>query len=144
MKTLLFNGIFQRESEEKEETSENKQEINRKVKCWVGTRTYPLVDHSIEQDEKNMGQKQHQNKLPWWTGVGAAMWLLWVAIISGIYPIYQAEPLIDQTEGKNLIRETRNTEQPEFQVLSKMSKELRPELIEKPRKENPGEKSKMQ
>ena len=72
------------------------------------------------------------------------MWLLWVAIISGIYPIYQAEPLIDQTEGKNLIRETRNTEQPEFQVLSKMSKELRPELIEKPRKENPGEKSKMQ
>ena len=76
------------------------------------------------------------------------MWLLWVAIISGIYPIYPAEPLIehaiDQTEGKNLIRETRNTEQPEFQVLSKMSKELRPELIEKPRKENPGEKSKMQ
>ena len=72
------------------------------------------------------------------------MWLLWLAIIAGIYPIYPAEPLIDQTEGKNLIRETRNTEQPEFQVLSKVSKELRPELIEKPRKENPDEKSKMQ
>ena len=148
VKTLLFNGIFQRESEEKEETSENKQEINRKVKCWVGTKTYPLVDHSVKQDEKNIGPQQHQSKLPWWTGVGTAMWLLWLAIIAGIYPIYPAEPLIehaiDQTEGNNLIRETRSTKQPEFQVSSKMSKDFRPELIEKPRKENPGEKSKTQ
>ena len=144
VKTLLFNGIFRRESEETEETSENKQEINRKVKCRVGTKTYPLMGHSIEQEEKNRGQKQHQNKLPWWTGVGAAMWLLWVAIISGIYPIYQVEPLAEQTEERNLDRESRITEQPEPQVWSQMSKEFRPELIEKPRKENPGEKAKMQ
>ena len=144
VKTMLFNGIFQRESEETEETSENKQEINRKVKCRVGTKAYPLMGHSIEQEEKNRGQKQHQNKLPWWTGISTAMWLLWVAIISGIYPIYQVEPLAEQTEERNQDKESRSTEQPEPQVWSQMSEEFRPELIEKPRKENPGEKAKMQ
>ena len=148
MRTLLFNGIFQRESEQKKMTSENKQTETRKVKYWVGTKNCPIVDHSAKQDEENLGPRQHQEKLSWWKGIGTVMWLLWLAIFTGIYPIDQTgsprEQIIDQTKRGNQTRGTRSTEQPRFQVPNKRYKEFRPELIEKPKIKNPGEKSNMQ
>ena len=92
--TRFLNGFFQRESEEKEDTSENKQKINRLVKWWVGTETFPLVDHSDKKEENIVGPQQHQSKLPWGTGIWTAIWLLWLAIIAGIYPIYPNTPLV--------------------------------------------------
>ena len=62
VKTQFFNGFFQRESEEKENTAGNNQETNRSMKYWIGTKTYPLVDHSAKQEEKVVGPQQHQNK----------------------------------------------------------------------------------
>ena len=98
--TKLMNDFFQRDLEEKEDTSEKDQKMNRLVKWWVGTKTFPLVDHSVE-DEKNIrGPQQHQNKLPWGTGIWTAFWLLWIAIIAGIYPIYPNTPVEVHTPGQ--------------------------------------------
>ena len=68
--------------------SGQEQKINRLVKWWVGTKTLPLVDHSVKDEENIIGQQQYQNKLPWGAGIWTALWLLWLAISVGIYPIY--------------------------------------------------------
>ena len=150
MKTHLFNGFFQRESEGKEKTSGNNQERNRTMKYWVGTKTYPLVDHSIKQEEKIVGPQQHQSKLPWWTGIYTAIWLLWTAIIVGIYPICQAESVVehtsDQARKENQIKEkngTVSTEQSGFQAPSKENKGFRPDPFGKSRGRNLDTESRM-
>ena len=61
VKTHLLNGFFQRESEEKEDTSEKEQKMNRLVKWWIGTKTFPLVDHSVNDEENIMGPQQQKN-----------------------------------------------------------------------------------
>ena len=91
--TKLMNDFFQRDLEEKEDTSEKEQKMNRLVKWWVGTKTFPLVDHSVKDEENVIGPQQHQNKLPWGTGIWTALWLLWLAISTGIYPIYPNAPV---------------------------------------------------
>ena len=74
--------------------------MNRLVKWWVGTKTFPLVDHSVKDEENIIGPQQHQNKLPWGTGIWTALWLLWIAIIAGIYPIYPNTPVEEDTPGQ--------------------------------------------
>ena len=120
------------------------------MKYWIGTKTYPLVDHSTKQEEKIVGPQQHQSKLSWWTGIYKAIWLLWTAIIVGIYPICQAESVVehtsDQVRGKKQIKEkieTVSTEQSGFQAPSEGNKELRPKLIEKLGEENLDEESRV-
>ena len=129
-------------------TSENKQTEARKIKYWVGTENFPIVDHAEDQDEENLGPRQHQEKLAWWEGIGTAMWLLWVAIFTGIYPIYQTgsprEQTIDQTKKGTQTKGQESTEQPELQVPNQRYKGLRQDLLEKPKIKNPGEKSNMQ
>ena len=98
--TKLMNDFFQRDLEEKEDTSEKDQKMNRLVKWWVGTKTFPLVDHSVKDVENIIGPQQHQNKLPWGTGIWTAFWLLWIAIIAGIYPIYPNTPVEVHTPGQ--------------------------------------------
>ena len=120
------------------------------MKYWIGTKTYPLVDHSAKQEEKVVGPQQHQNKLSWWTGIYTAMWLLWTAIIVGIYRICQAESVVehtsDQARGKNQIKEkieTVSTEQSGFQAPSEENKEFRPEPLGKSRGRNLDAESRM-
>ena len=91
--TRLLNNFFQRDSVEQEEISGKEQKINRLVKWWVGTKTLPLVDHSVKDEENIIGQQQYQNKLPWGAGIWTALWLLWLAISAGIYPIYPNAPV---------------------------------------------------
>ena len=62
--TRLLNNFFQRDSEEREEMSGQEQKINRLVKWWVGTKTLPLVDHSVKDEENIIGQQRYQSKLP--------------------------------------------------------------------------------
>ena len=116
------------------------QETNRSMKYWIGTKTYPLVDHSAKQEERIVGPQQHQSKLSWWKGVYTAIWLLLTAIIVGIYPICQTESVVEHTseqaKGKNQIREKRktvSTEQSGFQAPSEETQEFRTEPLEKSR-----------
>ena len=105
---------------------------------WIGTKTFPLVDHSVRKEEKIVGPQQHQSKLPWGTGVWTAIWLLWIAIIAGIYPIYPTMPVVvhtpDQAGRKSEIKgemEAVITEQSESQAPDDASRKLRPELLGK-------------
>ena len=77
--------------------SGQEKKINRLVKWWVGTKTLPLVYHSVKDEENIIGQQQCQSKLPWGTGIWAALWLLWLAISAGIYPIYPNAPVEEYT-----------------------------------------------
>ena len=129
-------------------TSENKQTEARKIKYWVGTENFPIVDHAEDQDEENLGPRQYQEKLSWWEGITTAIWLLWVAIFTGIYPIYQTGSPCDQTtEQKKKETQTKgqeSAEQPELQVPNQRYKRRRDSLLEKQRSRNPDEDSDMQ
>ena len=146
--TRLLNGFLQRASGKTTLTSENKQTEARKLKYWVGTENFPIVDHAEDQDEENLGPRQYQEKLSWWAGITTAIWLLWVAIFTGIYPIYQtgspSEQTIDQTKKETQTKGQESAEQPELQVPNQRYKRLRNSLLEKQRIRNPGEKSNMQ
>ena len=56
------------------------------------------MDHSVKDEEKIRGPQQE--KLPWGTGIWTAVWLLWLAIISGIYPIHPNIPTEMHVSGK--------------------------------------------
>ena len=146
--TRLLNGFLQRASAQKAMISENKQTEARKIKYWVGTENFPIVDHAEDQDEENLGPRQYQEKLSWWEGITTAIWLLWVAIFTGIYPIYQtgspSEQTIDQTTKETQTKGQESAEQPELQVPNQRYKRLRNNLLEKQKIKNPGEKSNMQ
>ena len=117
--------------------------MNRLVKWWVGTKTFPLVDHSVKDEENVVGPQQHQNKLPWGTGIWTGIWLLWIAIISGIYPICPNTPAEVHTPGqagrksqaKGKI-EAVITEQSESQALDSTSRRSRTEISGRIKKRN--------
>jgi hypothetical protein len=146
--TRLLNGFFQRASDKRTLTSENKQTEARYLKYWVGTKNFPIVDHKENQDKKNLGPRRYQEKLSWWTGITTAIWLLWVAIFTGIYPIYQTESSGDQTteqkKKETLTKGQESAEQPELQVPNQRYKRRRDSLLEKQRRRNPDEDSDMQ
>ena len=117
--------------------------MNRLVKWWIGTKTFPLVDHSVKDGENIVGPQQHQNKLPWGTGIWTAIWLLWVAIISGIYPIYPNIPTEMRVSGKaggnsqaKEKIEAVSTEQSESQALDSTSRRSRTEISGRMKKKN--------
>jgi hypothetical protein len=123
-------------SSENQKKKKIHQKINRLVKCWIGTKTFPLVDHSIQQEEKVVGPQQHQNKLSWGKGVLIAMWYLWIAIIAGVYPVYPTPPVVvhipDQAGRKSQIKgemEAVITEQSVSQAPNNESRKLRPETL---------------
>ena len=94
-------------------------------------------------DENIVGPQQHQSKLPWGTGIWTAIWLLWLAIIAGIYPIYPNTPLVvhaqNQAERKGQAKgeiEAGVKEQSESQAPNDTSRKLRPELLGKIRERN--------
>ena len=83
--TKLLNNFFQRDSVEKEEMSGQEQKKRWLVDWWVGTRILPLVEHSVKDEEKIIGQRQCPSKLSWGAGIWAALWLLWLAVSCLLY-----------------------------------------------------------
>ena len=101
------------------------------------------MDHSVKDEENIVGLQQHQNKLPWGTGIWTAMWLLWVAIISGIYPIYPNIPaemrISGKAEGNSQAEEkieAVSTEQAESQALDSTSRRSRTEISGRMKEKN--------
>ena len=84
--TKLLNNFFQRDSVENEEMSGQEQKNRWSVDWWVGFRILPLVEHSVKDEEKIIGQRQCPSKLSWGAGIWAALWLLWLAVSAEIYP----------------------------------------------------------
>ena len=105
-----MNDFFQRDSVKEEDTSRKE----------------------VKDEENIIGPQQHQNKLPWGTGIWTALWLLWIAIIAGIYPIYPNTPVgvytPGQTEQKGQTKrkiEALITEQSGYQTPSDKSRKSR-------------------
>ena len=146
--TRLVNGLFQRASDKKSLDSENKQTEVRHLKYWVGPENFPLVDHKQNQDKKNWGPRRCQEKLSWLTGITTAIWLLWVAIFTGIYPIDQNEPPSNQTtEQKKNKPQTMTQEgmkQAELQIPNQKHRRHKDILVEGQRSRNLDEDSDMQ
>ena len=146
--TRLVNGLFQRASDKDSLDSEKKQTEVSHLKYWVGPENFPLVDHKQNQDKKNWGPRRCQEKLSWLTGITTAIWLLWVAIFTGIYPIYQTESSKDQTaEQEKKETQTKGqgiAEQPELQVSNQKYKRRSDNLLERQGSRNPDEDSDMQ
>ena len=84
--TKLFNNFFQRDSVEENVMSEQGQKKMWSVDWRLGFRTFTLIEHSVKDEEKIIGQQQCPSKLSWGAGIWAALWLLWLAVSAGIYP----------------------------------------------------------
>ena len=146
--TRLLNGFFQRVSEKESMTAEIVQTEKGQIKYWMGLEIFPLIDHKEKLDKENWGPRRCQERLSWWTGITTAIWLLWVAIFTGIYPIYQSGPPGDQTtkqkKNKPQTMSQEGAEQPELQVSNQRYRRHKDILVEKQRSRNLDEDSDMQ
>jgi hypothetical protein len=146
--TRLVNGFFQRVTSKESLTAETVQTEKGELEYWMGIEVFPLVDHKEKLDTKNWGPRRCQEKLSWWTGITTAIWLLWVAIFTGIYPIDQNEPPSNQTtkQRKNkpqtMIQE--GMKQAELQIPNQKHRKHKDILVEEQRSRNLDEDSDMQ
>ena len=58
----LVNNFFERRSEKENFDSEDLHTNKWSVDCWLGFRIFPLVEHSLKDEEKNYRPKKMVNR----------------------------------------------------------------------------------
>ena len=109
------------------------------VDWWLGFRIFPLVEHSVKDAEKTVGQKKLSTEMSWGARIQSTMWIIWIVLCTGAPPNEPAKQCLHcpstQTKREDPIEriEGREIGLAEAQSPSTTREENRRERLRKPR-----------
>ena len=84
--TKLVNNFFERGPEKENFDSENLHTNKWSVDWWLGFRIFPLVEHSVKDEEKTIGQEKWPTEKSWGARIRSTMWIMWIVLCTGAPP----------------------------------------------------------
>ena len=53
---------------------------------WLGFRIFPLVKHSVKDEERTIGQEEWSTEKSWGARILSTMWIIWIVLCTGAPP----------------------------------------------------------
>ena len=79
--TKLVKNFFERRLEKNDFESEDLQTSKWSVDWWLGFRIFPLVENSVNDEEKTIGKKKLATEMSWGARIQSTMWINSASIV---------------------------------------------------------------
>ena len=87
--TKVVNNFFEWGSDQQDLKIDDLQTSMWSVDWWLGFRILPIIEHSVKEEEKIIGQRQLPARMSWGARFWSTLWIMWIAM----HTVHDVPPL---------------------------------------------------